>query len=297
MEKSKHLLILVNGYTGQFDPFFPNFCAPLYPYWTEKGEQFLEAAKAYFGGVDRIEFVSGDNHFYSSAKMRKRAGFNYGMKSEANFRADQISILGHSMGCAFAEGIAMALHQLGKKLVKIVHFAAADARGILLSEDMKQIPRVQLSLTHDYTLRISDMLTRPKKRMIKGVHRYGIVRFEVDKLHKTARKKERIKWNSHFDTKAYGFVFDFLRDLERLDFLPVEEEKSSSQQTIDFLAVFSIFSPLRQVRLRNKVNTPFVFVQEGTQRYYGILEKDKQQAWNKLTVFQRIVFWWKRLKY
>lgn len=210
MEKS--LLIFVNGYTRG--------CQPLKPYWTEKGLQFLDAAAAYFGASPDFEFVTGQGPWYSSAAMRMRKGYRFASENRVKFQNyDRLFLVGHSMGCAFAEGMALYFTQHRLQVCEIVHLSAADAESIRIPPETASIPRVQLEMQGDRTLIRKNKFKWKSERMISGVSHYGLLQTDVKRMHPQVSPKDHDRWDFHYDTKTFGVVWEYIRILK--DMKPV----------------------------------------------------------------------------
>lgn len=227
------LVIFVNGYTRG--------CRPLKPYWMEKGTQFLDGAVAYFGNSPGFYFVNGRGPWYSTAKMRFRAGSSYAASRLEEFRSyDRICFVAHSMGCAFAEGMVSVLHEKGFSVAEIVHLSVADARSIKIPAETKYIPRIQLEMQGDRTLTRKRRLGSGPQVSVPGVNAYGLVLTDVYRMHPRVSPKDQQKWDFHYDTKTYGIVWDYIRELKALHL-----EKSTD----------GIY------RLSNKENDPAIFLE------------------------------------
>lgn len=212
MSTQENLIIFVNGYT--------HGCRPLEPYWTEKGTQFLDAASLYFGGNCKHYFVNGEGAWYSSAKSRYRKGKDFALTHLTEIQAKlkpeaKIFFVTHSMGTAFAEGMTEVLLEKKLQVGKLVHFSTADAKKIVFSENSKAIPRVQLNMTLDKTLRKhANPFTHFLNYKIPEIHVYGEVRSDIQQMHPLVLSKHQKEWDFHYDTKTFASVWRYLQQLE-----------------------------------------------------------------------------------
>ena len=206
------LLIFVNGYTRG--------CQPYRPYWTEKGTQFLDAAALYFNTSD-FHFVNGGAPWYSTAGMRFRKGFRYAEQQRGKWEAyENFCFVSHSMGAAFAEGMAAYFVQQGLKIAEIVHFSVADAESIRIAPETASIRRTQLELEGDRTLRQKNRFKWKPVRMIAGVDHYGLLQTDVRTMHPDVSPKDQQNWDFHYDTKTFAVVWEYIRLLQ--EFKPGE---------------------------------------------------------------------------
>lgn len=209
---AQNLIIFVNGYT--------HGCKPLEPYWTEKGSQFLDAANTYFGGSCIYFFVNGESAWYSSAKSRYRLGKKFAL-SQLNEISGKVGPHGtiffvtHSMGVAFAEGMTEILVEKNLLVDKLVHFSVADAKKIVFSENSKHIPRVQLNMSLDKTLKKhANPFTHFLNYKIPDIQVYGEVLSQIEKMHPLILPKHQAEWDFHYDTKTFASVWKYLQQLE-----------------------------------------------------------------------------------
>jgi hypothetical protein len=207
-------IFFVNGYTRG--------CKPLEPYWTEKGTQFLEAAKNYFGGTCVSDFVNGEGPWYSRANARFKKGQAYARQFlETNPTMaphdGTLCFVTHSMGAAFAEGMIAVLVKAGFTIEKIVHFAPADATNLSIPLATRSLSRVQLNLVGDKTLsNIKHPFTHFLSFHIEAVHLYGMACTDVKMLHPSVSPKDQRNWDFHYDTKTFAYVWTYLQRLEEL---------------------------------------------------------------------------------
>ena len=120
-------IVFVNGLTAIGNN------TPGKPYWNKR---FIEGAKNYYSDYKSFfSDVTFLNYKYISADYRFKAGYKY---AEEHFN-DLISDLGenetfkfvsHSMGAAFAEGMAKYLEEHGYKIEAIIHINAYQASSV-----------------------------------------------------------------------------------------------------------------------------------------------------------------------
>ena len=218
------MLIFVNGYTLG--------CQPFRPYWSssKNPNEFLEAATVYFNDntITNESFVNGSGKWFGSlASFRYSAGKKHAQERINTYKSllqknEKINLLSHSMGAAFAEGMIEVFCQNKLPIGKIIHFAPAHARKINVFPASQQLFRIQINASDDTILeRFADPFVRGEKWMIPGIKLYGKVHWNPWVYHPkhmayVQKNKRKHQQHPHFDLKTYAFVFDWLRDLERL---------------------------------------------------------------------------------
>ncbi len=214
MQKISKIIFFVNGYTKN--------CRPLLPYWTEKGSQFLDAANQYFGGNCEFEFVNGEGPWYSSAKFRSNKGklfansFIPELKEKLSEKAE-IYFVTHSMGSAFSEGMISRFMNADLPVKKVVHLSVADAENIKIADNSLKIQRLQVSISGDKTTRFyANPFAYFKFYKIPAVTIYGEILSNVETFHPTVSKKDQNKWNFHYDTKTFAYVWKYITVLEEI---------------------------------------------------------------------------------
>lgn len=207
-------IFFVNGYTRG--------CQALEPYWTEKGIQFLEAAKNYMGGTCVYAFVNGEGPWYSRAMARFKKGQTYAKQFLATNptispQLETLCFVTHSMGAAFAEGMIAVFAEAGFRIEKIVHFAPADATNLRIPSITRSFSRVQLNLEGDKTLsNIKHPFTHFLNFHIEAVQVYGMACTDVKMLHPNVSPKDQRNWDFHYDSKTFAYVWTYLQHLEDL---------------------------------------------------------------------------------
>lgn len=226
-KKDSKLIVFVNGYTYG--------CFPLKPYWTEKGDQFLNRSATFFGGDNTFYFVNGEGRWYSFAHNRFQQGRKFVLDNSVELlplfsSKVEVNFVSHSMGAAFAEGMILELSKLKIPIRNVVHFSVADAQKIEIPKETLHIKRIQLSVSGDKTLRKANPFTPSKKYRIPQVKFYGHLKTNVHQLHPEVLPKDQLKWDFHYDTKTYGYVWDAVKILEQNSFRFCKVEKSSESR-------------------------------------------------------------------
>jgi len=129
----------------------------------------------------------------------------------------EINFVTHSMGTAVSEGIIEVFMQdpVLAPLVKngqIVHFSPADADGIVISDNSKELDRIQINYTGDKTLtKLADNYAPDEYGgyIIDGVKKVGIVNADINVLHPNITDKE--DYDFHDDTKTYKEAWNAVR--------------------------------------------------------------------------------------
>jgi RHS repeat-associated protein len=267
------LIIFVNGFTYG--------CEPHRPYWTEKGDQFIDAASSYFHDYNSKLFLNGESFPLYGAARRQTMGQEYVRSNlqifkDAVARGESINIVSHSMGAAFSEGMIEELANNGITVDKVVHFSAADASDIKIASNTLGTERIQLTMTGDMTLDDSDPFTAPEARKIPGVDIFGIVKFDVDKMHPNASVTSRNEWDSHYDTKTYGAAFDYVRDLENVSLNHIKTEIMPTTYNIN--GGYPTKGMGRQYTYESKTpvnSTVFWFYSKGGRNVYQVKRNSK----------------------
>lgn len=155
------MLIFVHGKIGLSSP------PPGRPYWlTLKGDRegFIKGAKSYFHD-SQTWFTHHDFHFLSTIADRKSAGQRYARHHLQQWEAilkpgEPVHFIAHSMGCAFAEGIAQFLFQKGFQIGGVLHINCFQAALLPLSSDNRQ-------WTVDYQFTDDPLINNPVLKWLK----------------------------------------------------------------------------------------------------------------------------------
>ena len=126
-------IVFVNGKIGGGSPPAGE------KYWNGKNSSFVQGAKHYWGD-NNVFFTKEDYSNFSSAQARISAGYRY---AEHNIKAlvsgikpgETFKFVTHSMGAAFAEGIASYLIGHGYRVEEIVHINPFQAADITTNAD------------------------------------------------------------------------------------------------------------------------------------------------------------------
>jgi hypothetical protein len=212
VQKSSKLIFFVNGYTYK--------CKPFQAYWTEKGNQFIEAALNYFGTDSSTYYVNGESYWFSGANFRSKKGVNFAKQilNEIKEKLDEngkLFFVTHSMGSAFAEGMISVFLEQNIQVEKVIHFSVADAKNIKLTKISENIKRIQIGISDDFTARfIGNPMSLFKYYKIPKVKIYGEILSDINRFHKNVSEKDRKKWNFHYDTKTFAYIWDYVQKLE-----------------------------------------------------------------------------------
>ncbi len=120
------VIIFVNGYIGMGSPPAGE------KYWNGKKSEFVYGATSYFNDTDCV-FLPVNYHWYNSASNRFDMGYKY---AKDNFmeiissKSNSIKFVSHSMGAAFAEGMAKYFLEQSLDVKSIVHINAFQAKYI-----------------------------------------------------------------------------------------------------------------------------------------------------------------------
>jgi hypothetical protein len=126
------LIIFVNGKIGGGSPPAGE------PYWGGKQSSFVKGAINYYHD-SKTFFTSEDYGYLSSAVGRIAAGYEYAKNNIDAFAGlikdgETIKFVTHSMGSAFAEGMAKYLIESGYTVEELVHLNAYQAADITTNQ-------------------------------------------------------------------------------------------------------------------------------------------------------------------
>ncbi len=152
-------IIFVNGKIGAGSP------EAGFPYWgaTPNNEGFfIRGAKRFFGD-NNIKVLVADYGWLSSANTRFNAGYNY---AKNNFEllindmgeGETFKFVTHSMGAAFAEGMAQYFVEQNRDVSAIVHINAHQAKDIQTA-DLSRVNgfRVDFQNTNDPVINFANL--------------------------------------------------------------------------------------------------------------------------------------------
>ena len=174
-------------------------------YW---GGRLKDAAKNHFG-TNKELFINGSGTNFSSGKERYNDGLklaNDRLKNKSSkfyieiFKTKRkIIIVSHSMGAAYSEGILEVLKKENVKIQKVIHFSSADN-----SDFNVNFPNLtyQIDIDWDPVLTYKNLNDVPK---IKNILFAGLV------------KNPKNDKFGHMYTKEEAFVFNWFKDLEKLN--------------------------------------------------------------------------------
>lgn len=136
MAVEKSIILLVNGKVGGGSP------QAGVPYWNEPQAGFVPRALAHFPGAE-VFYVAVDYQVLSSAAERVALGKQWAASHLP--AASCYHLIGHSMGCAFAVGIAQHILSLGHRVGEMIHINAYQA------SDIEVLPGVERTVDYQYT--------------------------------------------------------------------------------------------------------------------------------------------------
>ncbi|NML37597.1 hypothetical protein HHL17_10380 [Chitinophaga sp. G-6-1-13] len=205
--ETEPVILFVNGYWNKDLPYAGGDSGQ--QYWANK---FVQAGQKYFKAQKRL-FINGSNTMFSSGSLRFNEGkkialdrFNnpkstfYQLIFKEKGADDQfltpVFIVSHSMGAAYAEGIASVLKEKGVKVKKVVHFSPADVNNFSATFPACTF---QLDISIDPVLTFKNM---NDGLFIKGIQFAGQVKNPSNDEY------------GHMYTKTEAYVWDWLEDLE-----------------------------------------------------------------------------------
>jgi hypothetical protein len=223
LQKISKIIFFVNGYTKN--------CKPLRPYWTEKGDQFLDATNQYFGGNCEFEFVNGEGPWFSSASYRTKRGESLANSIILDLKGKlaenaEICLVSHSMGSAFSEGMISCFKSNNLNVKKVIHLSVADAKNIKINEHTQKIECIQVGITGDKTTRFfANPFAYFRHYKIPAVKLYGEILSKVETFHPEVSKIDQKKWDFHYDTKTFAYIWEYIKVLEEINFKSQKMEK------------------------------------------------------------------------
>ncbi len=146
------MLLFSNGKIGMGSPCSGK--AFWMPRWS-KNEDFINGAKNFFTDF-KPWYVEADYRFLSSVNERQEKGRYWAFQQieKRNLPNETIHFIGHSMGCAFTEGVIAALDEAGFTIGKVVHINCFQAANL-------QITTFNRSFTVDYQMVDDPLINNP----------------------------------------------------------------------------------------------------------------------------------------
>lgn len=143
-------IVFVNGLIGLGSPPAGE------PYFTLPSTPFVSQAVEFFGGTDSVYFPYVDFRICTSAQVRMMAGFAYAESSFAELTSGvapggEFRFVAHSMGCAFAEGMALFLLERGYRVSHMIHINGFQ------TGQMRANPRIPATVDFQY---VDDLVIR-----------------------------------------------------------------------------------------------------------------------------------------
>jgi RHS repeat-associated protein len=203
------------------------------PYWTERGEHFINEAHKYFGDDSNNKFINGTGSSAgSTAQERYRNGVIEGKKMAEEIMKEiralnsdddptndvtEINMVSHSMGAAHSEGLLqefMKNEDMAKLLLKgqVVHLSACDGDQIKIANNTCDLNRSQLNIMYDKTLWWADAGARKTAGYhIQDIAKYGVIAETIQTLHPKNNPKT---YDPHYDTKSWAPIWNYMRALD-----------------------------------------------------------------------------------
>lgn len=159
------LILFINGKIGFGSPQEGE------PYWNGRFSSFVLGATRYFSDTN-INFIHQDYELTSSARKRFTDGYNYAKTNLKLLVAslnenEKINMVTHSMGAAFAEGMASYLYKKGYTIGELVHINAFQAADIqTIDPNSNEVITTDYQNTNDWV--INDIPFFAKPGQIKG---------------------------------------------------------------------------------------------------------------------------------
>ena len=130
IDKYGDIIIYINGYQGKWTGA-PGEGGK--KYWKPNNSFTIRATQVFHD--DKSLYPDIRHNFFSSAKQRRKLGYTYAQEHFAEITQDidegeKVRFVSHSMGAAFAEGMADYLISAGVKVDVLVHFEAYQADEI-----------------------------------------------------------------------------------------------------------------------------------------------------------------------
>lgn len=203
------VIVFVNGYWNVRMPFAGTESGK--NYW---GNDFVAAARQYFKST-KLLYINGADTMFSAGTRRFSAGKKIAQDRFKNTQSDfykqifkekgddgkyltPVCLVSHSMGAAYAEGIASVLKEKGVRVIKVAHFSPAD-----VSEFSATFPdrTFQIDIDVDPVLMFKNLNDRSFIAGVKGAAKVKNPQKDVF---------------GHMHTKVSGYVWKWLEDLETI---------------------------------------------------------------------------------
>ena len=153
-------IVFVNGFIGCGS--YPSGD----PYWGGLNSSFVDGAKSFFHD-NNVLFPATDYTWGSSADLRTFDGFNYakehfGVLTSGIKENETFKFVSHSMGAAFAEGMALFLDMKGYDVEQIVHINAFQANDIVtMTPNSNKTITTDYQNTDDYVINYTPFVSSP----------------------------------------------------------------------------------------------------------------------------------------
>lgn len=256
------LIIYVNGYWNKDLPLAGSDIGE--KYW---GVRLKDAAKNHFGTKKEL-FINGAGTNFSSGKARYKDGLklaNDRLKNTSSkfyievFKTKRkIIIVSHSMGAAYSEGILEVLKKQGVNVHKVIHFSSADN-----SDFNVNYPNLtyQIDIVWDPVLAYKNFNDAAN---IKNIRFAGVV------------KNPKNDNFGHMHTKEEAFVFNWFKDLEKVNFQFLRDENKYIRLPSDGMGPSgSVTIKTKKYTATNLVHkTNFIKVVKGNTLYHGLTNNE-----------------------
>lgn len=260
VRKKEPIVVLVNGYWNK--GILEDLAGGEYgePYW---GDEFKIRTKQYFN-TQKLFYVNGAGEKGDGGAKR----FNMGKKfaeerfnnPQSNFyqkvlKASQnnegkytgpVVFVSHSMGGAFAEGMVSYLHAQGVQIAKVAHFSSADNGGFRVTLPDKTY---QIDVEKDIVLLYKNF---DDTNFIENVRCAGIVsKIEIN----------NDTFYGHYYTKALSIPWDWLEDLETIQFNYLETKDEYTRIPSDGLGPATTMKTTKKIYgSKTKNSTQFLLI-------------------------------------
>ncbi len=149
-------IVFINGFSKHWMKSF-GYLAPGVDYWSP---EVIRKAKKVLRD-DKISIESINYHLLSSAAKRRRSGYEYAKENYSRLVSDldkdeSFRFVTHSMGAAFAEGMAEYLREQGRIVDIMLHFSPFQAAGVEASTN-PDVLTIDIQTENDPILKLSPM--------------------------------------------------------------------------------------------------------------------------------------------